>query len=48
VVESNKNIEIAVIKRGEQVRYLPDDEVDALVAEIEKAKAEEAEAAQRK
>jgi len=40
VVESgSKNLEIAVLKRGEQLRFLPDTEIDTIVKEIESEKA---------
>jgi len=40
VVESgSKNLEIAVLKKGEQLRFLSDNEVDVIVKEIETEKA---------
>ena len=45
VVEAGgKNIEVAVLKKGEDLRMLGDDEVEALCTALEKEK-EEAEAA---
>ncbi|KYQ90754.1 proteasome subunit alpha type 7 [Tieghemostelium lacteum] len=44
VVESgNKNIEVAIIKRGEAIRLLEENEVEKLVDEIEKEKDEQKE-----
>jgi len=41
VVESSKNLEVAVVRRGQPLTLLDDNEVEALVKQIEKEKAEE-------
>lgn len=49
VEASPKNVEVAVVMRGEEggMRLLPDDELEALIKEVEADKAE-AEAAKRR
>lgn len=46
VVESKKNIEITIVRRGKPMEFLEDTQVEKLVAEIEKEK-EEQEAKQK-
>lgn len=42
VVESgSKNIEIAVLRRGQSLAYMSEEEVEAMVAQIEKEKQED-------
>jgi len=43
VVESSRSIEIAVVKRGEPIRFFTDDEVAALIATVEAKNAADAE-----
>jgi len=48
VVEANKNIEIAVVRRGSRMEILSDAEVEAVVASIEEEKAAKEAEKQRK
>ena len=41
VDESGKNVEVAVFERGQELRMLTDEELDAIVAQIEAEKAAE-------
>ena len=39
VEAGGKNIEVAVLRKGEELRMLPDDEVEALCLKLEEEKA---------